>query len=109
MRNSNAAVNGNNLLLKAADYAKKFPEEGAKFKFSNGWLEGFKKRHNTVARTLSGEANSVDINVVSDYRDSVIPDLLRRYVIRNMYNTDEGAMNIGATSNKTLTYLWNAH
>ena len=49
------------------------------FKASIGWLDKFKKRHNILSKSNIREAGLVDAEVVSDWTDSTLPDLLSFY------------------------------
>jgi centromere protein B len=41
----------------------------ANFLASNRWIDRFKRRHNIVYRTLSGESRSVDLGTVEDWKN----------------------------------------
>jgi hypothetical protein len=41
-----------------------------KFSASNGWIDTFKRRHNVVYRTQSGESRSVDPETLEDWKSA---------------------------------------
>ena len=69
--------------------ALKFAEELKidTFKASNGWLDGFMKRHNIVFKTMSGERGDVDI-VVEDWK-SKLHELCQGYDPKDIFNMDK--------------------
>ncbi|KAG0430775.1 Tigger transposable element-derived protein 6 [Dictyocoela muelleri] len=61
------------------------------FNASNGWLDKFCKRNNITLRILSGESSSVDPIVLSDWFLK-IPEIIKDYDKRDIYNLDETAL-----------------
>ena len=57
-----------------------------------------------IARTLKGEANSVNLDDVEQFKTEKLPDILQRYDINDIFNCDEAGLQFGATSKKTLTF-----
>ena len=58
------------------------------FKASNGWLEGFKCRHNFKTLIISGEAAAVSDETVEAWLERLnVP--LKGYKPENMWNMDE--------------------
>ena len=60
-----------------------------KFKASNGWLESFRKRHNILFRTLSGESAQLDKDIVDNWMRflPVVTEQYEPHTIRNIYET----------------------
>ena len=58
------------------------------FKFSQGWLDGFKRRHEIKARTVSGESESADVLDIAEGRES-IKSATAGYSLDDIYNFDE--------------------
>ena len=60
-------------------------------KFSTGWLDGFKARHNIKKYRRHGEASAIDMEVVEkelqEIREAVNPD-----TNKDVYNMDESAL-----------------
>ena len=88
--------------IKAKDFAEKVGETD--FTASNGWLNRFRKRHGIVYRKINGEAKSVDLSKVEDFRNTVAVQLLKDYSPEDIYNADETGLVWANTSNKTLTF-----
>jgi hypothetical protein len=62
-RAQNMTISGPLLQEKAKMYAAQFGIHG--FEASNGWLEGFKSRHDISARKLTGESGSTKAGLFS--------------------------------------------
>ena len=58
------------------------------FKASTVWLDKFKKRHNILSKSNIQEAGLVDAEVVSDWTDSTLLDLLRFYDKKDVFQND---------------------
>ena len=71
------------------------------FKYSNGWLEKFKKRFGISIKTLAGEAGSVDLELFERERMRLIK-ILDKYEAKNRFNMDETALYYKLPPNKTL-------
>ena len=59
--------------------------------------------HSGVHRTISGEANRVDLNAVEAFKSS-IPDLLKEYRPKDIFNLEEAGLQYGVTAKKTLAF-----
>ena len=84
-----ADITGDILCKKAAEIWPRIPEY-ANLKaptFSNGWLEGFKKRHKIKRRTRHGEAGSVPALAEAEMRS--IRTLRGEYAEEDVFNMDE--------------------
>ena len=102
-RDGQVGISGPVLLCQALEFNKDFPEESG-FIGSDGWLTRVKSRHDIVSRKLVGEANSVNTDLVDSFRADVVSNLLTRYQVDDVYNTDEAGLNYNAASNRTLTF-----
>ena len=71
------SLSGTLIKIKAKDFAEKVGE--TEFTASNGWLNHFRKRHRIVYRKMNGEAKSVDLSKVEDFRNTVAVQLLRAF------------------------------
>ena len=76
-------------------------EVKSSFKFSNGWLEGFKKRYNIKQYTRFGEAASTDSAVIENGREE-IASLIAQYPPNRVYNMDETAKQYNMRPTRTL-------
>jgi len=76
------------------------------FKYSQGWLEKFKNRHDIKLKKLAGEAGSVDMAVVQCERRR-LQKLLSEYPPKNRFNYDETASFYKLQPSTTLgTLFW---
>ncbi|XP_051162414.1 tigger transposable element-derived protein 4-like [Leptopilina boulardi] len=86
---------------KANDFATKL---GIKdFSASNGWFQGFKRRHDIVFKKLSGESKSVDVSVCNQWTKD-LPNLLREYDPEDIYNADETGLFFKCLPDKTFAF-----
>ncbi|GBC46309.2 CENP-B homolog protein 2-like [Rhizophagus irregularis DAOM 181602=DAOM 197198] len=58
------------------------------FKGSNGWINGFKKRHNLSCYLKQGEAASAPLEKLDEFRKE-LQDLIRGYSLDDVFNCDE--------------------
>ena len=58
------------------------------FEGTNGWLEKWKRRYNVQKVTVSGESGDVSGVTVSAWKER-LPEILRGYDKKNVYNLDE--------------------
>ena len=58
------------------------------FEGTNGWLEKWKRRYNVRKVTVSGESGDVSGVTVSAWKER-LPEILRGYDKKNVYNLDE--------------------
>ena len=72
------------------------------FKCSNGWLDGFRSRNKISYVKISGEAASVDTEVVSDWQNKVLPVLIEGYEHRDIFHADETALFYQAKPDKGM-------
>jgi hypothetical protein len=60
-------------------------------KFSNGWVERFKNRHQLRSIVFHGEAGSVDVEAVRKERERLGP-IVGAYKDKDVFNADESAI-----------------
>ncbi len=95
-------LDGNILKSQAIKFGSMFQE--TECKASCGWLDGFKKRNNITLKTSVGEAGFVDSKIIKNYLNVVLPDLIKDYEPRNIFNADETGLYYKAMPNKTMYY-----
>ena len=100
VRHTNTPVDGNLLLEKANELANKSNTENV----SATWIERWKRRHNISQTSIVGEAASVPLDVVNQWREQVLPDLLKHHKPSDVYNMDETGLFFRLTTNKTLNF-----
>ena len=71
------------------------------FKYSNGWLNNFKKRYHITLQTIVGESGSVDKVKVEEDR-KLLRKVLSKYIQSDIFNLDETALFFKLPPNKTL-------
>ncbi len=71
------------------------------FEGSNGWLDGWRKRHNIKCVALSGEAAGVDPQTVDDW-SSRLPSITEGYELRDIFNADETGLYWRTLPNRSL-------
>jgi hypothetical protein len=74
------------LSTKALEFAFLLKED--KFKGSNGWVDGFKKRHNLKQYNIHGEAASAPLENLSTMRED-LRQTLKDYNPEDIFNCDE--------------------
>lgn len=94
---------GETIQEKALELAQKLdiPSENH-FHASNGWLDGFKKRHRIQDTTKKGESASVDLVQPQNYMES-IQERLDSYSASEIYSCDELAFYYGMLPERRLT------
>lgn len=60
-------------------------------------------RHDIVGMRVAGEAASVDLDVVNNYR-ATLPKILENFAADDIYNADETALFFKCLPSKTLAY-----
>jgi hypothetical protein len=89
--NANGACTGDILREKATEFWNKLPCYTGQDcpKWTNGWLEGFKTRHNIKKRNRHGEAGSADQSAAVQKQMQEIQEEVSQYEARDVFNTDE--------------------
>jgi len=76
---------------------------GVNFKATNDWFYRFKIRRGLCFKAVSVEAALVTPKMLKDWKENILPDILRRYSSTNIYNVDESGLPYQCLSNKTFT------
>lgn len=95
-------ISGPILREKAAQLAKLLNVND--FKISDGWLEGFKKRHGIVFRSIAGEKTNVNEGDIHVWLEVTLPNLIRDYKLDDVFNLDETGLFYRLLPEKTLTF-----
>ncbi|XP_064633669.1 tigger transposable element-derived protein 6-like [Lineus longissimus] len=98
-RSHSLPVSGPMIQEKARQFALGLDKKD--FKASNGWLEKWKIRHNINQATICGESESVDDNVVDEWKKK-LPELVAGYDPKDILNMDESGLFYRALPCKTL-------
>ena len=98
-RSQNVPLSGPILLKKANDLAQKL---GIEFTASSSWIDRFKQRKGIVFRSICGESAVVNMETVSEWRTTKLPELLSQYAPRDVFNADETGLFYKAMPNRTL-------
>lgn len=72
------------------------------FKPTNGWLARWKGRNNVVFKKLHGEKKDADVPAADNFRQNVLPDILKKYKEDDIYNADETGIYYRALPDGTL-------
>ena len=59
------------------------------FHASDGWLDCWKKQYNISFKTVSGEANACITEMVAPWEETMLPTILSKYKLNQIYNADE--------------------
>ncbi|XP_044595847.1 tigger transposable element-derived protein 4-like [Cotesia glomerata] len=97
----NIPIDGPLLKEKSKQFASKLGINN--FLASNGWLDGFKRRHNIAFKKLAGESKSVDQRVCSQW-ETDLPHLLHGYDPEDIYNADETALFYKCLPDRTFIF-----
>lgn len=99
-RDKDIPVSGTLLKEKAKKFADSLKIDD--FKASNGWLDGFKKRHSISFRKICGEEKAVNSEVCESWLED-LPKLTDGYSPTNIYNADETGLFYKCLPDRTLT------
>ncbi|GBN15367.1 Tigger transposable element-derived protein 6 [Araneus ventricosus] len=86
---------------KAQEISKKLNVE-CDASFSSRWLHKFKLRHGITGKTVSGESGDVDCETVNDWIENQLPNLIKGYKQKDIFNADETGLFYNLLPPKTL-------
>ncbi|GBM07053.1 Tigger transposable element-derived protein 4 [Araneus ventricosus] len=66
------------------------------------WLHKFKLRYGLTGKTVSGESGDVDCETVDDWIRNILPDLIKGYEQKVIFNADETGLFYKLLPSKTL-------
>ncbi|GBN81449.1 Tigger transposable element-derived protein 6 [Araneus ventricosus] len=94
-------ISGPLLMEKAQEISKKLNVE-CDASFSSGWLQKFKLRHGITGKTVSGKSGDVDCETVDDWIENQLPDLIKGYEQKDIFNADVTGLFYNLLPSKTL-------
>ncbi|GLV33262.1 hypothetical protein CBL_08430 [Carabus blaptoides fortunei] len=101
-RSHNIPISGPILQAKANDFARRLALEY--FRCTVGWIQLFRKRHNTVFGILSGEAADVSEEISNEWLNTVWPNLRKVYKDEEIFNADETGLFFRMMPDKTMKF-----
>ncbi|KAG6621352.1 uncharacterized protein IUM83_11100 [Phytophthora cinnamomi] len=90
------------LLLKAHELAERLGIDSTQLRFSNGWLQSFKKRNGIRSHVLHGEGGAVEDDAVRDARLE-LQELAAEFAPDDVLNFDETALFYRLAPNRTIS------
>jgi len=99
---TNVVIGGPEIQAQALKYASMLNKP--EFQASNGWLQRFRARNHISYKTIVGEAGLVDKTVTDEYLNNTLPNLIRNYTPRDIFNADETALFYKAQPAKAMVY-----
>ena len=98
----NIPISGPTLAAKTDDLAIRFGHTD--FTTNHNWVERFNQRRGIVSRSINGESAAVDETVVEDYVSTTLPNFLRDYDSKDVFNMDETGLFYKLLPNRTLQF-----
>ena len=102
-RASNILVDGDMLLAKANDFAKKLVASDCD-PLSSSWISRWKFRHGIKSKKVTGESGSVDMNMVNEWSTGGLQEILNKFDECDIYNVDETSFFWGALPDHTMAF-----
>jgi len=94
----NASIDGHHLKEKAPHVVARLG-----FRALDGWIDCFKKIHNLVYKTMLGESDVVNPEIVMDWKIEELTKIIDGYQPKGMFNVDETGLFYNLQPIKTLT------
>lgn len=98
----NIVIGGHEIQAQALKYASMLGYHN--FKASRGWLIKFRQRHNISYKTIVGEGGLVNKDTVENFLNNLLPDIIKGYHPKNIFNANETAFFFKALPNRTMQY-----
>ena len=67
---------------------------------SDGRLDRWKKRFNVSFKTVSGESNACTAEMIAPWKQTMLPTILSKYDLNQIYNIDEFGLFYHGQTNK---------
>ncbi|XP_072142099.1 tigger transposable element-derived protein 4-like [Dermacentor andersoni] len=74
------------------------------FKFTDGWIHGFKNRHGVSFKKVCGESSAVGQSTVTDYRTSKLKALPQAYAPADIFNCDKTGLFFNMLPDRSLCF-----
>ena len=68
----------------------------------DGWLDFWKNRCNVSFKTASGEGNSLTAEMTAPWKETILPTILSKYKLDEVYNADETELFFRMPLNRSL-------
>ncbi|XP_050339622.1 tigger transposable element-derived protein 4-like [Bactrocera neohumeralis] len=101
-RHQNMPISGGILKEKAKEFAKRFGDDH--FMASTGWLDKWKQRYAVGYKRACGESNDVSEVNCEKWKKDVLPNLLKKYCGRDVFNANESGLFFKCLPDETLTF-----
>ena len=96
-------IDGDMLVAKANYFCKEFGYESSEITL--GWIHRFKKRYGVGKILKSGEAGGVDSEVVKEWKEGKLKEILKLYEPENIFNADETGLFWQLLPEKSLGFI----
>ena len=100
VRSENVPINGPILLAKA----NKFADDMHADHVTRGWVDRWKVRHGIGHQRIQGESGSVNMEVVSNWKEEKLKPILEEYDESDIYNMDETGLFYKMSPSSTLHF-----
>jgi hypothetical protein len=102
VRQQKISISGPLIKETAKEIAKDMRVEG--FSASDGWLQKLRQRHDISYGSVVGESAGVDQNVVNDWLSNRLPEIIKDFDPKNVWNADETGLFWRLQPNKTMRF-----
>ncbi|KAM3915651.1 tigger transposable element-derived protein 4-like [Leptodactylus fuscus] len=76
------------------------------FVASSGWFTRFKERNSLSYCVAAGESGAVDVATVETWTTEQLPQILEKYDLKDVFNTDETGVFFNLMPNRTIAVKW---
>ena len=82
-------IDGSMLLQQATVFLKALSPDETAETISMSWIERWKKRHGVSRTSKAGESGGVDLEIVREWKEGKLQEILSTYRAEDIYNADE--------------------
>ena len=100
-REKKIPLSGPILQSKAKEFADRL--QISNFEATNGWFDGFKKRHGIIFKNVCGESGAVNVNEASEWKKQLL-QMIDNVKAKDVFNVDEAGLFFQCTPDKSLTF-----